>query len=285
MSATPDRAPRHKTPEASPPPGWAGGDPRPSGRAVEGGPSNRGGRGLDAPSRQAPSGRAEQAAEKVTELIESVPPGSRLGTKESLRILCGVSVGTFNEALRLLQARGLVTVKPGPGGGLFSAEQSPMVRLGNSVLALDARANDVADAVRIRDALDPLLIEDALWHASPADVAGLRRHITAMGHAVEAEDPVAFVHANWRLHAAIAAISPNALLSSLYTHLLDLIESHTLTVLPTGEQPLGEYIVQRHELHRDLVEALDRRDRDEALRLIHQHNTGLPSAGGPAAEL
>ncbi|MFG3101920.1 FadR/GntR family transcriptional regulator [Streptomyces sp. NPDC048182] len=229
------------------------------------------------------SGRAERAAEQVAELVAEVPPGSRLGTKEELRTLCGVSVGTFNEALRLLQARGLVTVKPGPGGGLFSAEQSPMVRLGNSVLALDAGANDVAEAVRIRDALDPLLIEDALWHASPADIAGLRDHITAMAGAVAAADPVAFVHANWRLHAAIAAISPNALLGSLYTHLLDLIESHTLTVLPAGEQPLGEYVAHRHALHRDLVDALDRRDREEALRLIHEHNTSLQGAGETAA--
>lgn len=228
-------------------------------------------------------GRAERAAERVAQLIESVSPGSRLGTKEELRNLCEVSVGTFNEALRLLQARGLVTVRPGPGGGLFSAEQSPMVRLGNSVLALDAQANDVADAVRIRDALDPLLIEDALWHASPADIAGLRRHITAMELAVGAEDPVAFVHANWRLHAAIAAISPNLLLSSLYSHLLDLIESHTLSVLPTSDQPLGEYIAHRHELHRDLVDALDRRDRDAALRVINEHNTTLQAAEDSAA--
>lgn len=194
--------------------------------------------------------------------------------------MCEVSVGTFNEALRLLQARGLVTVKPGPGGGLFSAEQTPMVRLGNSVLALDAQEADVANAVRIRDSLDPLLIEDALWHASPADIAGLREHITAMEKAVGDADPVAFVHANWRLHAAIAAISPNVLLGSLYTSLLDLIEGHTLSVLPASEQPLDEYIAHRHTLHRDLIDALDRRDRDEALRLIHEHNTTLAESEG-----
>ncbi|MFJ2060117.1 hypothetical protein ACIOMM_29815 [Streptomyces sp. NPDC087908] len=74
------------------------------------------------------------------------------------------------------------------------------------------------------------------------------------------------------------------LLSSLYTHLLDLIESHTLTVLPTDDQPLSEYVAHRHELHRDLVDALDRRDRDEALRLIHEHNTGLPTARDPAEQ-
>ncbi|WP_457469259.1 FadR/GntR family transcriptional regulator [Streptomyces sp. TE4109] len=148
-----------------------------------------------------------------------------------------------------------------------------MVRLGNSVLALDAQANDVATAVRIRNALDPLLIEDAIWHASPADVAGLRPHITAMEDDVAGADPVAFIHANWRLHADIAATSPNMLLSSIYTHLLDLIESHTLSILPSNDQPLGEYIEHRHELHRALVDALDQRDRDTALRLIHEHNT------------
>lgn len=241
--------------------------------------ASRGPAGNRGPARSTASGRAEGAAAHVAALVESLPPGSRLGTKEELRTRCGVSVGTFNEALRLLQSRGLVTVKPGPGGGLFSAEQPPMVRLGNSFLMLDAQEADVANAVRIRDALDPLLIEDALWHASPADLAGLRAHLAAMEKAVGDADPVAFVHANWRLHAAIAAISPDALLGSLYTSLLDLIEGHTLSVLPAGEQPLGDYIAQRLELHRDLVDALDRRDRPEALRLIHEHNT-TPAAPG-----
>lgn len=71
----------------------------------------------------------------------------------------------------------------------------------------------------------------------------------------------------------IAAISPNALLGSFCTSLLGLIEDHTLSVPPTVEQPLAEYIAQRLELHRALVDALEQRDRDEALRLIHEHNT------------
>lgn len=226
--------------------------------------------------------RAEVAARHLIDLAEATGPGVRLGTKDELRVRCGVSVGTFNESLRMLQARGVITVRPGPGGGLFSAEQSPMVRLGNSVLALDSQQTDVAEAVRIRDALDPLLIEDALWHASPADIAGLRDQLRAMEQAVAAEDPVAFVHANWRLHARIAAISPNALLRSLYSNLLDLIEAHTLAVQPFGEQPLREYIAARHQLHSDLVDALDKRDREEALRLIDAHNTS-PSVPEPPA--
>lgn len=224
--------------------------------------------------------RAESVAEQLTAMVEAAVPGDRLGSKEELRVRCEVSVGTFNEAIRIAQSRGIVSVRPGPGGGIFAAAQSAMVRLGNSVLALDAGDTSVAEAVRIRDALDPLLIEDALWHASAADIAGMREVIDDMTAAVERYDPTAFVHANWQLHARIAAVSPHPVLRSLYVNLLDQIESHTLDVLPVSEQPLPAYIAERLVLHAAIVDALDRRDREAALRLIGEHNTGnaLPGA-------
>src|ERR1700761_3659096 len=98
-------------------------------------------RRADWPGATAPSGppatRPEQAAEQLAALSAAAEPGSRLGTEEGLRGRCGGSVGPFNEALRLVQARGLVTVRAGRVGGLFACRQSPLVRLGNSVLAID----------------------------------------------------------------------------------------------------------------------------------------------------
>jgi DNA-binding FadR family transcriptional regulator len=233
---------------------------------------------------QHPAGRsrAEEAADRVAGLAVGAPPGTRLGTKEELRVRCGVSVGTFNEALRLLQTRELITVRPGPGGGLFVADRTPTVRLGNSLLELDADQATVADAIRIRNALDPLLIEDALWHASPADLAVLRGHLEPMADALASQDAVAFVHANWQLHAQIAAISPNQMLRSLYGVLLELIERHTLSVLPAEDTPLPGYIEERYRLHTDLVAALERRDAAEARRLIAVHNTQAGAGGAQA---
>jgi len=228
--------------------------------------------------------RAESVAEQLMAIAEQAAPGDRLGSKEELRRKCQVSVGTFNEAVRIAQSRGIVSVRPGPGGGIFAAAQSAMVRLGNSVLALDAGDTSVAEAVRIRDALDPLLIEDALWHASPADIAGMRESIADMAAAVDRYDPTAFVHANWQLHARIAAVSPHPVLRALYVNLLDQIESHTLDVLPVSDQPLPAYIAERQLLHAAIVDALDSRDRDLALQLIAEHNTtnALPGALVPA---
>ena len=227
--------------------------------------------------------RAESAAAQLIAIANAAEPGDRLGSKEDLRSQCEVSVGTFNEAIRIAQSRGIVSVRPGPGGGVFAAAQSLMVRLGNSVLALDAADTPVAEAVRIRDALDPLLIEDALWHASPADIAELRELLADMRLAVNRLDPTAFVHANWSLHARIAAISPHAMLRSLYGSLLEQIESHTLAVLPVSDQPLQEYAASRLVLHAAIIDALERRDHAAALSLIAQHNTSNVLPGAPDA--
>ncbi|QSE95075.1 FadR family transcriptional regulator [Rhodococcus pseudokoreensis] len=217
--------------------------------------------------------RTEQAALAIGQLAEQAPHGARLGTKKELQEQCGVAKGTFNEALRILQSRGVITVRSGPGGGLFAASPTPIARLGNSILSLDAAEGDVADAVRIRDALDPLLIEDALDHSSAVDITRMRTALDVMRQTAEAGDATGFVRANWELHSAIARVSPNAILKSIYLSLLDLIESHTVSVEPVGDRPLPEYIAERQQLHVDLVDALDRRDRDAALRLIHAHNT------------
>ena len=216
--------------------------------------------------------RAELAAQRIAERARAAAPGARLGTKSELRQLCGVSVGTFNEALRLLQSRGVVAVRPGPRGGLFVAEQSPIVRLGNSVLALDADAASVADAVRIRDALDPLVTIDAVDHSSPAAVARYRDQVAAIRAATETLDAVGFLHANWRLHALIAEVNPSPMLRSIYTTLLDIVEGHTIAVRAVEEQPLAEVMQERCQLHADLVEAIAAGDAAEVARLAAAHS-------------
>jgi len=97
-----------------------------------------------------------------------------------------------------------------------------------------------------------------------------------MRDAARVADPVAFVRADWHLHRRIAELSPNSMLCSFYLSLLDQIEGHTLSVLPVQEQPLPEYIAQRHLLHRDLVDAIADHNRDRALELIKQHNISDP---------
>ena len=129
----------------------------------------------------------------------------------------------FAEQCRV-QGRSLLSVHH-PGGGLFASRQSPMVRLGNSMLTVDDDATSVAEAVRLREALDPLLVEDALEYASDHDVAALRNQLDDMKVDVGNVEGTAFARAERNLYARIADISPSAILRSLYPMLLDVIES------------------------------------------------------------
>lgn len=72
------------------------------------------------------------------------------------------------------------------------------------------------------------------------------------------------------LHARIAEVSPSPILRSLYLSLLEVVESHLLSVQPIDEQPLPDYIDARSELHATLVEAIEAGD-PRALDLIAQH--------------
>lgn len=226
-----------------------------------------------APKTSAPT-RPEEAAERLAALAVAAEPGDRLGTKEELRAHCGVSVGTFNEALRLVQARGVVTVRAGRVGGLFASHPSPTVRLGHAVLALDgdAAASSVVDAGRVRAALDPLMVEHAVRFASAENVDSMRRELARMSAAADEVDTLGFIRANWALHVRIAEASPNAMLRCLYTSMIEIIESHTLSVAPAVEQPLADGLARRHRIHVALVDAIADHDERLAIALIHAHN-------------
>jgi DNA-binding FadR family transcriptional regulator len=222
--------------------------------------------------------RAERVADELEAMARAAVSGTRLGTKEALREQAGVSVGTLNESLRIAQSRGAITLRPGPGGGVFASDPAPRVRLGSTVLSLDGERGDVSEAIRIRNALDPLLIEDALWHASPADIAEMRELLDVMASAAEAGDGKGFLLANWALHARIADTSPHPVLRTMYRALLDLIEGHTVSVSGEADDPaeLERYLHSRVKLHTRLVDAIADRDAETAATLIAEHNTSAP---------
>lgn len=228
--------------------------------------------------------RAEQTAESLRQMVARSAPGTRLGTKDELRESCGVSVGTFNEALSLVRSEGLIRLRRGPGGGLFVAEQPTMMRLGFSLLTLDADDGMIADAYRMRAALDPLLVEDALQHASPATVEQLREQVRLMHEAYAELDREKYAAANWALHGIICDVCPSPLLQRVYRSLLDLIESRTKPRSQDDSETARERFKQRVELHERLVEAIAVRDSDLAAEAIAAHNETLWVPGAEVEE-
>src|ERR1700704_266749 len=90
--------------------------------------------------------RAEALARELEEEISAgvLSTGDRLGTKEDLRQRFNVAVATVNEAVKLLETRGLVVARPGPGGGVFVA--SPASPQRNEPLIMGFRGTGATTA-------------------------------------------------------------------------------------------------------------------------------------------
>jgi DNA-binding FadR family transcriptional regulator len=168
--------------------------------------------------------RAEAIARELEGEIAggTYSPGERLGTKRDLRLRFGVAVATVNEAVRLLEIRGLIHARPGPGGGVFVADPSTRASLNQLILGFKWQAASVADAVEVLDALEPLVHRDAAQYRSDADVSALSKALERMER--HADDREAYLKLSFVLRRRIAKVTRNAPLHSLYLTLIDFLE-------------------------------------------------------------
>jgi DNA-binding FadR family transcriptional regulator len=212
--------------------------------------------------------RAEGLARSLEEEIveRGLNAGERLGTKEDLRKRFGVAAATVNEALRLLEARGMIEARPGPGGGVFVAAPSSRVRLNGVVLGFKVSDAPFSDALALRNALEPLVCKEAAKHCRPRDAKALRRLVARLEEKVE--DPVGFLHVNWELHRKLAEMGGNAPAEMLYLTLLDYVEEGVQEVEPESQSFNGR---DNLEIHRELVEAVIAGEPKRLDRAIESH--------------
>jgi GntR family transcriptional repressor for pyruvate dehydrogenase complex len=207
--------------------------------------------------------RAEALARRLETEIGALAPGDRLGTKDELRRRFGVAAGTLNEAVRLMEVRGVVAARPGPGGGVFVAERRRPL-----VLGLDWATATLRDCAELRAALEPVVCRHAARER--ADLHGL---VDAM--AATLPDRGEYLAANWRFHRGVASRCTNEPLRAVY-----------LTTLEFLERGLDDFEFTGHDyravtVHRRLADAIAA---GEGLRLerairAHELRSPLPGSG------
>lgn len=224
---------------------------------------------VDLPSKVSLGGsRAEQAAGQIARLAASTLAGERIGSKEDLRKICGFSVGTMNEAIKLAQARGVITSRPGPGGGIFACDPSPLSRMNGWFRAAAGDYEAFAEAVQIRDAIAPLLIEEALRQMTLADQEIFDDRLWEVRRTRNSAAVSDFVWACWELHAHLAGIGKGVLLDTLYLSIMDVGVSYLRAVLEATSPEV--HLDGLAQVMEDLVEALERHDRDAAVDALRR---------------
>lgn len=191
----------------------------------------------------------------------SLPAGTRLPTERELATSTGLSRTSIREALRILEAEGLVHTRLGRYGNSIATRPSDAA-LGRYI-SLFAKGNNVSlqSLVEVRSALEPMVAQLAAANRTEEDIAKLREISGHLEKAAEEHVPE-FPEWNARWHDALAAASHNELLRAFMSSIAGLmIEVSQIKFFSSTEIRL---LVCR--THRKILEAVVSQDSEAARR-------------------
>lgn len=204
------------------------------------------------------------AREIVRDITDrDLPAGASLAPEADMLESFGVSRASLREALRILEIQGLITIRPGPGGGPSVAEMDSRDFGRMATLFFQVMRVTLGDLMEARLALEPLMAKLAAARRDPEMNEVLREVMDA--HYGELSDD------EWRevadrFHGLICSMSGNPLLNLLARALKDIY-----TVRVSGLVFPDEKRAHVRETHEGIVDAIEKGDGDTAQRLMHDH--------------
>ena len=206
----------------------------------------------------------EEIAAQIETLIlnKQLVAGQPLPSERILASQLQVSRNALREAIRILERKGLLIVRP--GSGTYIAEPTPQVVSESLGLLLRFRARHLFELVEARKALEVEIAGLAAERANPEDLAEIEHWLQAME---ECPTPECYVDADVAFHTALAKAAKNEMLqimlssvrAALFQNILVLVLHH-----PTARQEAMEY-------HRRIFEAVRNKDPEQARTVMRGH--------------
>ena len=188
--------------------------------------------------------------------------GQRLPSERQLAEDNAVSRGTVREALRLLEQGDFLSRKRGSGSYVtYTAEQGGPER------------EDVAEItsplqlLEVRLALEPQMVRLASRNMTARDIAGLEE---ALRNTEAAKDEEIFSHWDKIFHLRIAEGTRNPLMITMYGQ-INHVRTHDLWESIKGAILTPERIRQYNAHHREVFDAIRRRDPEAAVACMNNH--------------
>jgi DNA-binding GntR family transcriptional regulator len=190
---------------------------------------------------------ADAIAERI--IAGTLPPGTRI-KQDDLAQELGVSRIPVRDALRMLESRGLVSLKANSGARVTSLT-----------------AHDLDVSYRIRERLEPMLLGESLPHLTDADIAAMRAAQAALDRVDSVDNYMPLSRAfHWTAFSRHQA----PLLAQIVERLWDTTQSYRAVYARLALADAGVMDVMRAE--RDLLMgAIERRELDLAPRLLGLH--------------
>jgi DNA-binding FadR family transcriptional regulator len=190
------------------------------------------------------------------------PADSRLPAERELSDILGVSRGDLRKALAILERDGQIWRRVGKGTFVGSGPIEETV----AISEIAARTNP-ADLMRARLIIEPEIAREAALHATPDDVAAMRRSTAQTRAAITWRQ---YENLDNLLHRQIAQASRNTVLVGLFDALNAIRRAVVwgrLRIEP-ARPPANHHSFAEHDA---IVDAIQHRDLDGAANAMRNH--------------
>jgi DNA-binding FadR family transcriptional regulator len=201
----------------------------------------------------------------VEDIVErDLPPGTMLPAESIMLDRYRVGRASLREGLRILEIEGLISIKPGPGGGpVVAASSSTDFGRMSTLHYMGARAT-FRELVEARRVIEPLMVGLAAESRDPTIIAELRQLSTQTRQGIQNEFTYRSKTADF--HRIIAGASGNRVLDLFGRSLLDIYaERVSGAIFPLEHR---ERVQAEHDA---ITKAIEGGDARKAQRLMRAH--------------
>jgi GntR family transcriptional regulator, transcriptional repressor for pyruvate dehydrogenase complex len=229
--------------------------------------------------------KPELIADELRSLIVSgtLAEGASLGRESDLVDRFGVSRPSLREALRILEAEGLVSVVRGVRGGVVVHQPDERMTARNAALVLQFRNATIGDVHEARTIIEPAAARRVAAHREgrTAAVEALRACIAKQEATID--DPLEFGRANAEFHAVLVSLAGNQTLQVMAEMLNEIVERSVAELSRSGGPPNDSVQIRRKGIRSQerLVEliALGAATEAEVHWRTHMENVGQLTLG------
>src|ERR1700726_608316 len=190
-------------------------------------------------------------------------PGDFLGTEKDPAQRFNVSRIVARDALRTLEAQGIVGIKVGSGGGARVASGNARLFAEALAVQLDLTGVSVGEIMEAQRAIESLAAELTAINATPGDHARLRQLVEEAERKID--DGGAYTRCSREFHLAVAEASHNRV---LVVQLISLQHVSWPAHNPTLTPSVARRVL---DAHKELASLIEMRDGAGARRLMDEH--------------